>query len=316
MATTPKSAPRGPKKPAAGRPKPRFRLTRPRLVGLGATVVVLLLAVYVTAGIRTVSDYRARLASGSFNFAGSFTFTGQDFLSPMDSNMNFNGTYRSPTGQKPSASALFFGNWASRDYSGEGRLSGGLLYFNLSGPVMPVIRYRQGPDLLPLQAARWYSAKADESLYDNVCAHDQPASLQGKLELYRTIKSLQLIPSPWINFWSGLQNLNATHLSAALSGDQLAKIWDAAQKAAPPGCNDPNTLGITSDDLKHVTAHVDLLAAHDGTADQLTVTLNDKTLGAAASLKFLTSSYGQATPAPPPGNATDLNAMYAHFARP
>src|SRR6185503_15589703 len=109
---------------------------------------------------------------------------------------------------------------------------------------------------------------------------------------------------PWINFWSGLQNLNATHLSAALSGDQLAKIWDAAQKAAPPGCNDPNTLGITSDDLKHVTTHVDLLAAHDGTADQLTVTLNDKTLGAAASLKFLTSSYGQAIPAPPPGNAT------------
>ena len=270
----------------------------------------MLIAAYIAAGFRTAASYQSRLASGSFNFTGSFIFTGQDFLSPMDTNLNFNGSYRS-AGTGPMVSTTFTGKWATRDYTGEARLAASRLYFNLSGPVMPVIRYRQSSYLVPLQAHQWYSAKTDESIYDNLCAHDQPALLQGKLELYRTIKSLKLTPSPWINFWSRLQGSSATHLSATLSGNQLAQLWDAVQQAAPPGCSDPNTLGITSADLKHVSAVVGLTSAHNGRADQLTITLTDKTLEAQAAVSLLTSDYGQASPAPVPATVTDLNALYS-----
>lgn len=313
MATPRKSAPKGPKKAAPSRPKAKFHIPHPRLVGLAAALVVLLVAAYIIAGLKTVSSYQSRLAAGSFNFTGSFTFNGQDFLSPMDSNMAFSGTYAANASTQPSASASFIGNWAGREYSGATRLAAGRLYFNLSGPTMPVIRYRQGSFLLPLEPGQWYSAKADESLYDNLCAHTQPSSLQGKLELYRTIKSLKLMPSPWVNFWSQLSGTSATHLSATLSGDQLAGIWNAVQKASPPGCSDPNTLGITADDLKHVTANVDLISAHNGSADRLTISLADKTLGANAAINLTTSGYGQASPAPAPANATDINAIYARL---
>lgn len=312
MAKPRKSALKRPKTPSPGRAKTKLRLTRPRLIGLTAAAVVLLIAAYIAAGLHTISAYRAHLASGSFNFTGSFTFEGQDFLSPMNTNMNFSGAYSSK-GATPNLSASFIGNWATHDYSGGARLAANRLYFNLSGPVMPVIRYRQGSFLLPLASGQWYSAKADESLYDNICAHDQPASLQNKLELYRAIKSLKLTPSPWINFWSILQNSSATQVSATLSGNQLAGLWDAVQKASPPGCSDPNTIGITSSDLKHVTANVDLLSAHNGSADRLTITMNDKTLGAKVTLNLLTSNYGSAMPAPPPAGATDLNALYARM---
>lgn len=314
MTTARKSTTKGIRKaPSKRSSKTRLRVPHPRLVGLVAALVVLILTAYFIAGYRTVSAYKTRLASSSFNFTGSFTFEGQDFLSPMNSNMNFSGVYAT-TNNQPAASASFIGNWATRDYSGEARLAAGRLYFNLSGPVMPVIRYRQGSYLLPLNSGQWYSAKADESLYDNVCAHDQPASLQAKLELYRTIKSIKLTPSPWINFWSTLQGTTATHLSGTLSGDQLAKLWDATQKAAPPGCANPNTLGITSEDLKHMTARFDLIAAHNGSADRLTVNLADKSLGATVQLALLTSNYGAVSPAPAPADATNINAIYAGFA--
>jgi hypothetical protein len=174
---------------------------------------------------------------------------------------------------------------------------------------MPVIRYRQGSFLLPLVDSKWYSAKADESLYNNICAHDQPSTLQGKLEFYRLIKNLKLNPSPWVNFWSSVGNSPATHLSGTLSGDQLAAIWTAYGKAAPPGCADPNTIGFTADDLKHVTTKVDLFTAR--AQDQLVISLSDKSLGAKATITLITSNYGHAKPVTIPAKSTDLNALYA-----
>jgi hypothetical protein len=250
------------------------------------------------------------LGSSSFTYTGSLIFQGQDFLSPMNTDMNFSGNYFG--GSVPALTGNFLGNWAGRNYSGKAQLQSGRLYFSLNGPDMPVIRYRQSQYLVPLQAGAWYSAKADESLYDNVCAHTHPSTLENKLALYRTIKSLKLMPSPWINFWSRIFNSRATHVSATVSGDQLGRLWDAVQKAAPPGCGDPNTLGLSSADLKLVSTRVDLYASADD-LDSLAITLTDKTLGATATINLLTSNYGHATPLSAPPPATNLNAVYAGF---
>src|SRR6185503_18154176 len=108
-------------------------------------------------------------SSTAFTYVGSLHFEGQDFLMPLNSNMAFSGNFnRTPATQ---AQMAFLGNWAGRNYSGSARLTASQLYFNLSGPEMPVIRYRQSQNLLPLVADKWYQASVDESLYDNVCAH-------------------------------------------------------------------------------------------------------------------------------------------------
>jgi hypothetical protein len=286
-----------------------FIATRLGKLTVAATILVLLVAAYILGALAAASAYSRHLSSGNYDFSGHITFTGSDFLSPLNSDMTFNG---SNGGTKiVNASSSFTGNWAGHEYSGSSRLTDGRLYFNLSGPVMPVIRYRQGSFLLPLKDSEWYSAKADESLYNNLCAHNQSSTLEGKLAFYRLIRNLKINPSPVVNFWSSIGSSPATHLSATLSGDQLAAVWTAYGKAAPPGCADPNTIGFTADDLKHVSTHVDLYSAHN--KDQAVISLNDKTLGAKATITLITSNYGHAKPAPVPVKFTDLNALYASF---
>ena len=301
-------------KPASRRAKTsrqftwRSLLSTPlRRVAAPFVALLLLVSAYALSALLAASAYSRHLSTGNFDFSGHIAFTGQDFLSPLNSDMAFNGSYAGT--QNLRASTSFTGNWASHTYSGSGQLATGRLYFNLSGPVMPVIRYRQGSFLLPLADSQWYSAKADESLYSNICAHNQPSTLQGKLEFYRLIKNLKLTPSPWVNFFSSAGSTPATHLSATLSGDQLAALWTAYGKAAPPGCADPNTIGFTADDLKHVTTNIDLYTAH--AKDQLVISLSDKTLGAKATITLVTSNYGHAMPAPVPAKSTDLNALYS-----
>ncbi|HEY2003960.1 MAG TPA: hypothetical protein VGH44_02485 [Candidatus Saccharimonadia bacterium] len=304
------------KRPATtkrGRQAPRFaapQLTKPRLIGLVAAVVLLLIGVYALAAVTAVSTYQHRLASGSFIFTGSLIFTGQDFLSPMNTNMNFSGTYTQSDGQ-PAISTEFLGSWATREYSGSARVLAGKLYFALSSPDMPTVRYRQGSYLYQLEAGRWYTASLDNSIYNNVCANTQPPTVASKLELYRTIKQLKITPSPWVNLWASVGNERATHVSGSISGSQLASLWDAAQKATPAGCTD-NTIGLSSDDLKHFTTHLDLYSGQDGT-DQLKITLTDKTLGATATLTLTTSHYGQAPGIPAPTDATDLASLFAQL---
>jgi len=298
--------------PKRSRQKSRFALrpTKPRLIGLGAAVIVLLLGIYVLAAVDTLSAYRQRLATGAFDFSGTLTFTGQDFLSPMDTNLNFSGAYTQSGGQ-PAASTDFLGNWATHEYSGSARVLAGKLYLALSGPVMPTIRYRQGSYLYQLEAGRWYTASLDSSIYNNICANTQPSTTAAKLELYRTAKQLKLTPSPWVNFWSSAAVGHATHLSGSLSGGQVAALWDAAQKAAPAGCTN-NTIGLSSDDLKHFATHVDLYAGRGG-SDLLIITLSDKTLGATATISLTTSHYGQTTDVSAPPSATNLAAMFAQL---
>jgi hypothetical protein len=286
----------------------QFKLT-PKVIKLSAAVAAVLLlgGVYLIVARSAFDGYKKRMATGEFSYSGNLIFVGQDFLSPLNSDLNFGGAY---SGSNPiQGSAHFSGNWGNRTYTGDAQVASGRLYLALNGPDMPVIRYRQGAFLLPLEAGREYSAKIDESLYDNVCAHTQPATLQGKLELYRAMKNLKLSPSPLVNFWSSMEGQPATHLSASLSGQQLATLWAALQNAAPPGCGDPNTLGFTSDDLKHMSTHVDLFAGK--AQDTIKVTLKDKTLGANASFSLTTSHYGEFTPKPVPVTSTDINAIYA-----
>lgn len=294
------------------RKKPWLRLKlTPKWLKAGAiaAVILLLAGAYVLAALGAVNGYKKRLATGTFAFSGRLTFMGQDFLSPLNSDMAFDGTYAATN--PPLGNVHFTGNWGNRAYTGDAQAADRRLYFALSGPDMPVIRYRQGSFLLPIQAGREYSARIDESLYDNICAHNQAASLEGELNLYRTIKGLKLSPSPWVNFWASTGRQPATHVSANLSGKQLAGLWTALQQAAPPGCGDPNTLGFTGDDLQHVATHIDLYAGR--TQDKLVMTLTDKTLGANATITFITNDYGRFSPRPAPANATDLNALYARL---
>jgi hypothetical protein len=291
--------------------KGRFhlKLSRKQAVRLVAAVVALLLVgtVYVLAARGAVRGYQKRMASGKFSFSGNLTFVGQDFLSPLNSNLNFQGEYSG--GAPVQGYAHFNGNLTNHGYVGDTQIANSRLYLALTGPDLPVIRYRQGSFLLPLASGSEYSAKLDESLYDNICAHNQPASLQGKLELYRTMRNLKLSPSPYVDFWSSSGGKPATAVSGSLSGAQLAAFWKALQNAAPPGCGDPNTLGFTSDDLKHMSTHLTLYAGKN--QDTIKVTLNDKSLGAHAVFTLTTWDYGQFTAKPVPVRPIDLNAIYA-----
>jgi hypothetical protein len=293
------------KRAALPLPGRRF-LTRPRLVGAGITLTALLL-VYIASAVHTANSYVQRLGSATFSFMGQLQFEGQDFLSPMDSDMAFSGSF-SRAGQF-AASTRFLGTWAGRDYAGDARITSGRLYFNLSGASMPVIRYRQGSYLLSLESGRWYTAGLDESIYDSVCAHNEPSTLQGKLQLYRAVKNLRLTPSPWVNFFASRGGHPAVHLSGTLSGTQLASLLQALQAAAPPGCGSINTLGLSAEDLKHVATRLDLYA--NTSHDQLVVTLSDKTLGAKATLTLDTYNYNQPVSIPKPTGATDLGALYS-----
>jgi hypothetical protein len=275
----------------------------------GAGGLLLLVAVYVAAALAAVQGYSNRIASSSLAYDGQFQFNGQDFLSTLNSNLAFSGAF---TGSPNlAADSKFLGAWAGHEYSGTAQLAAGSLYFNISGPVMPVIRYRQSAYLVTLKAGQWYSETVGESLYDNICAHNQSSTIASKLDLYRTIRTLRISPSPWVNFFSMHNGIRSTHLSGSLSGDELAKLYQAATSAQPPGCNSFNTLGLSADDLKHVSTHIDLFTnkAHD----TIIVTLSDKTLGATARLALSTYKYNQPVQVTPPSNVVNLNSIFAHI---
>jgi len=88
-------------------------------------------------------------------------------------------------------------------------------------------------------------------------------------------------------------------------------IGTAESSAARHGCTN-NTIGLSSDDLKHFATHVDLYAGRGG-SDLLIITLSDKTLGATATISLTTSHYGQTTDVSAPPSATNLAAMFAQL---
>jgi hypothetical protein len=277
-----------------------------RVLAWAATAGILI-AAYLIGAAAAWNGYRSRISSDSLTYDGHFEFTGQDFLSPMDSNVAFSGGVT----KQPSfaASLQFLGNWFTHDYTGEARLTSGNLYFNISAPQMPVIRYRQSGFLVPLTANTWYQASLGDSLYDNICDRKQSATVGQKLEFYRALKTLKVQPSLWVNFFASRGGHHAVHLSGSVSGAQIAALYDAARHAEPQGCDSFNTLGFSTADLKHVTAHLDLYAAPS--RDEVVVTLSDGTLGAKASMVLATYKYNQPVTVSVPEPFISLNAIYA-----
>jgi hypothetical protein len=275
------------------------------LAWVGAVIVIL--AVYVLGAVAAVSGYQKRLSSQSLSYDGHLEFSGSDFLSTLTTDMAFSGGL-SRTGDL-AASTQFLGSWAGHDYSGEARITGGLLYYNVSGPDMPVIRYRQTANLIPLKPGVWYSNKLGVSLYDNYCDRAGDASVGAKLALYRTIKTLHITPSPWVDYFAIRGPYHAVHVSGSLPGSQLAALYQAATKAEPEGCDSFNTLGISAEDLKHVSTHVDLYSNEDH--DELIITLQDKTLGAKARIVLTTYNYDRPVQVALPTGVTNLNALFS-----
>jgi hypothetical protein len=252
------------------------------------------------------SYIKRTLGANSFDYTGSLTFEGSDFLSALSTNMTFQGALHR-TGTGVSTASSFNGIWAGHSYTGQTITDSGELYFYLNGPVMPVIRYKQSSSLFPL-VSRWYKERIDESLYDNVCEHATPATLQGKVALYKAVKSISVTPSPFVNYLSFRNSIRSTHISGWVNSAQLPKLWEALHDAAPAGC-DLNTIGLNADDTKHVSVYIDLYSNHS--FDELVVTLNNKLLGAKSVIGITTSNYNGALPLKPAPPALDLNSVFA-----
>jgi len=247
-------------------------------LALAAVILVLLVTTYALAALTAASSYRRHLAAGNFDFSGHIKFSGQDFLSPSTATWPLAAVMPAIIPSRPARTSLATG--ATISTPAPAHSPPGRLYFNLNGPVMPVIRYRQGTFLLPLAAGHGTPPRPTSRSTTTFASTTNLPPSRANSSFIAYSKTSNCRPHLGSNFRPLSNGSPATHLTATLSGAQLADIWTAYGKAAPPGCADPNTIGFTGDDLKHVTTHVDLYAGR--VQDEVVITLSDKTLGAKA----------------------------------
>ncbi len=293
------------------RPKTPNRPKRWLLLSLVVVLILLILAAllylgYVLPAKRAVKAYGQRLShSKTLSFQTTAKFTGSDFLSALNTDINSSGHLNRANGL--TATALFAGVWMGKHYLGESDIDQGRLFAKLTGPSLPVIRYKQSSFLVPMQP-EWYSAKLDGSIFDNICENRLQSSNQDKLNLYRNFKQFKVKSSWWVNFWSHYAGHRATHLSGTVPNVQLPQLLTSLQKALPPGCG-LNTLGFSPSDSSKWDVHYDLYLQSQH--DTIKLAITDKTLGAHTAITLNTFDYNKPATIPTPPPAIDLNQIYS-----
>ncbi|MBW3538548.1 hypothetical protein KY386_03610 [Candidatus Parcubacteria bacterium] len=275
------------------------------VLGLAAAVLVLGAgALYVAAAQKPFQDYQHKLsAAQNASFSGRLQFSGDSFLSAMNSDMEFEGSYDRSVASKPKGELGFKGTWGKQNYDGQARLDDGSLYFKLGGPLLPVIRYRQSNLLYPL-SADWHKTKLDQSLFDNYC-QPGPSAKPAGLSLYRLSRQVKTQNSPWVNLWESLEGRRVAHYRGTVDSGSVPELIDGLNRELPAGCG----LAFTGADFKSLKISYDLWTSPDW--DRLRVQGEDDALGARFTLTLDSQGYGQAKVAAPPP-AVDLNQLGHH----
>jgi hypothetical protein len=275
-----------------------------------ALAVLLLLSGVALGAWRLQQGYRGFLSrltsSSSFRATGSLQFYGPDFLSAYDSKLGYSLAVDKT---KQSGELQFGGQWAKRQIDGSAILTSGKLAAKITGPTAPVIRYKQTGFLTPLDP-HWYVARADASLYDNVCENKQPAVGADPARLARLLaaaKPQTTMLSPW--YWTG--SSWAEYYAGRIDSGRVSDIIQELSRNLPAGC-DLNTFGLTAGDARNLTLSYQLWT--EPTGDRLVVLVEDKTLGSKLSLDSRLYDYGSGVQVSIPPTATNLNTIQQVFA--
>ncbi len=278
-----------------------------RVAGLTALLVLIVLGY---SGYRVWAAYQAtssRISSQTTaRGEGTLLFSGPDFLSAYNSNMAFKLDY--DRGSKPAVDLAFTGLWAKQSVSGEARLTGGALAVKLVDETQPVIRYKQSGFLTPLRP-EWYRAKADASLYDNVCENREPAKAATPVALYRLIRSSKPTLS-MINPFARLTDGWGVYAAGDISSTNFTEIATQLASLVPAGC-DLNTFGFAASDAGNLRLHYQVWSG--STSDRVVLILEDKSLGSKLTLDATLTAYGAPVAVTIPATAIDLNQIQLGF---
>ncbi len=241
---------------------------------------------------------------GSINsaaFSGQLKFSGEDFLAPFKSDLQFSGHYQRGSGGI-AADTAFRGQYLNRQYDGQAVVDAGKLYFNLSGPDMPVIRFNQLTKLYQIVPA-WHVNRLDKSIYDLYCENRPGSSGPQALELYRVVRMLKLKQTSPANPFARLKGDWATQIRGKVDPANLSEIFDRLNAALPAGCG----FAQNPDDLQRLKIDYEFLIGSK--ADQLKLTIRDPGLGSTLELTLSAGDFDKPVTIIPPPSAIDLNKL-------
>lgn len=292
-------------KPQRKRQKP----TKKHYARTAALALLLVLVVIGAAGWRSYVAYRTFshrvLTQTTAHALGTLEFYGPDFLSAYDSKVSFDLDY--DRGSKPAGQLNFAGTWAQQTVSGSARLSDGRVAVKISDSTQPVVRYKQSSFLTELKPV-WYSAKADQSLYDNVCENREPAKSPNYLTLYRLIRTSKVGVS-LMNPFAKTSDGWAVYVGGEVNPANFSAIAAELTSLLPAGC-DLNTFGFSAEDASHLRLHYQIWSG--AVMDRIVLALEDRTLGSKLTLDAKLSDYGAPVKVTIPAN-TDLNKIQDGF---
>jgi hypothetical protein len=250
------------------------------------------------------ASYQQRLSTApNAAFSGRLIFTGQQFLSAMNSDINFEGQYDRLNPANLQTALRYNGTWANQAYSGEAVTANSSLYFKTTGNTQPVIRFQQSNFTYPLTTG-WHKTAIGNSLYSNYC-EVREADFKAPTGVFwlQLSRSLKVKTSPLANPYARIDNRPVVHYRGSVDPDSFRKALDQLNAALPPSCG----LAISGSDLAKLKINYDFYAGKG--VDRWVVRLQDESLGAGLTLTLQTGLYGQAPGVTVPADAVDLDAM-------
>lgn len=256
---------------------------------------------YVLPARQAIEDFQSKLAgSRSLKYDGALKLKGRDFLSALDSGIEFGGDFaRDDNAFKLDSS--FGGRWLSKDYTGEALLADGKLHFRLAGGNLPAIRFNQTANVYPI-TGDWHSATVDTNLYMWACETRPDSEFPTALTIARFYQLLQPKNSWLVGFAQPVAGHRTTHFRGNLQKANLRAALRYLDDALPGSCRLP-----VLEDAQDLTARYDFWTS-DG-FDRFKLVLEDRLLGVEATLLVDLHDYNQPADLLSPGPAVDLDQL-------
>lgn len=283
-----------------GRPKQPGRAAA--ITSTVVAIILLGLAAYILPARAAAQRLTTKLAGASnIHYTGSLVMTGSSFLSVLDSNLTFSGSYATKAANQLNYDGVF----ASRNYRGSFISSHGKLYSQMTGNDLPFIRFNQGIATYHITPGDWYSSKLDTSLYKYYCETRPDTKYPSPLVWYQAIRQIKLHPSPLIGYDQKVAGHSTTHLRGTISGKDLNTAWANINSTLPEGCEWNNQL----EDLSGMEITFDTWTS--ASFDRIVLHFNDKDLGVTGNLTLNLDQYNQPANVMVPPSAKNLADIFS-----
>ena len=284
--------------------RPMRRWHRRVFTGLiAATAVIIVAIAYLVPGFLAAKHFQSKVkTSSSFKLQGQMVMQASSFLTILQSNLNFSGAVDKTKSQ---AQLSYQGVFGSRTYNGEGILTGGLLYNQLSGSDLPFIRYNQGAATYHLLGGQWYQTKPGNQLYKYYCETRPETKYPSGLIWLEAFNSIKLQPAPYALYFDNVAGHRTTHLKGSLNSAGLAAAWARVNAAQPDACQ----IDLAFGDLSQLAITYDLWTSPS--FDQIKLHLKSQQIGLTGTVTLQLSGYNQPTTISAPAGALDLSGIFA-----